>query len=369
MNRSLSSKSRFFRNIIYLTYLLVVVFVSLEIILRIYYPFPVRIRGDRFELSTNQTYTFHNNGRSPRLDSIIIHKRNSIGFRGADPGPDIASRLSILTIGGSTTECTYLNEGRTWADLLGRRLAAQYPQVWINNAGLDGHSTFGNLDLLHYYIPTLSFRPKIALFLLGFNDVDRGDLSGCDPGYNNNPAFRIKKWAKRYLETVNLLSDLKNSLSPPPLFSPLAVPDNAPSPPAQQRMDSTQLDSTMKHLAQLLPAYKQRLIGLIDICRKEGIHPVFITQPLIVNGDSPPSEWRLAWLKLQPYNRTTKEVALEQGIPCIDLAQEMPAESALYYDILHYTNKGAEKVSEIVYRGLRPWIDTTFPGFNSKTYH
>jgi len=352
-------KSRLYRTIAYLIYLPVVVIVCLEIILRIYYPFPTRIRGDRFELSANLKYRLRND-RSPRLDSIILHNRNSIGFRGADPNPDMSGRLSILAIGGSTTECTYLSEGRTWVDQLGQRLSTTYPSTWINNAGIDGHSTFGHLNLLHYYLPTLSFRPKIALFLVGANDVNRQDLSTYDPAFNNNLAFRIKKWAMHHLETVNLISDLKNSLSPPDIF-----PKNNVDPPAAEWMGKQQMDSTLKNIQQLLPAYRARLCSIIDICKQDNIRPVFITQPLAVDSSSPPGKWKLFWLELQPYNQTTRKVASEKGIPCIDLAQQLPADSALFYDMLHFTNKGAERVSDIIYHGLQPWLDSTYTQFRS----
>ncbi|WP_431214541.1 SGNH/GDSL hydrolase family protein [Puia sp. P3] len=353
-------RSRLFRTVFYTAYLLIVVFICLEIILRIYYPFPTRIRGDRFELSTNTTFRIRNH-TFPRLDSVIINRRNSIGFRGSEPARDMTGRLSILAVGGSTTACTYLSEGRTWTDLMEQKLSKPFPSVWINNAGIDGHSTYGHYNLLRYYLPSLAFRPKIALFLVGFNDVNRRDLDSNERSYDDYPGSRIRKWALLHLETANLLFDLKNTLFPVSILPP-ASEDSSGGPPLSHQ----EMDSAVKSQDCLLTAYRQRLYRLIDICRLSNIRPVFITQPMAVDTSSPPGKWQLLWRELQPYNETTRQVAREKNILCIDLAEKMPRDTAFYYDKLHYTNKGAEKVSEIICQDLSPWLGTNFPELRPK---
>ena len=84
--------------------------------LRLYQPIPFRVRGDRIVLPVRQVYTFDNRGAS-KLDPITRHTKNALGFRGPDPPRDFASRLTVLTVGGSTTECLFLSDGRTWTDV------------------------------------------------------------------------------------------------------------------------------------------------------------------------------------------------------------------------------------------------------------
>lgn len=43
-----------------------------------------------------------------------------------------------------------------------------FKDLWINNAGLDGQSTFGHIFLMKDYIKKL--KPKVVLFLVGSND-------------------------------------------------------------------------------------------------------------------------------------------------------------------------------------------------------
>ena len=47
----------------------------------------------------------------------------------------------------------------------------------------------------------------------------------------------------------------------------------------------------------------------------------------------------------------------------IDLAREMPKDSRYYYDLMHYTNAGAERVADIVAAQLTPFLAAKFPSF------
>ena len=147
---------------------LVILIVLLEVVLRFYQPVVFRVRGDEIVLPVNQTYRIEKPG-STKLDPVIIHTKNSLGFRGPEPPRDFADRLTIVTIGGSTTECLNLTDGKTWTDELARRLDGALPGVWVNNAGIDGQSTFGHRILLDSVVTRL--RPTVAVFLVGANDV------------------------------------------------------------------------------------------------------------------------------------------------------------------------------------------------------
>src|SRR5215211_1089208 len=139
-----------------------------EVILRFYNPLQARIKGVRIVLTTNQTYHIKND-IIKGLDPEIIITRNSLGFRGPELPADRDNYLTVVTIGGSTTQCFFLSDEQTWTAKLGKNLERSFEPVWINNAGLDGHSTRGQLALLKDFI--LPLHPKVALFLVGANDV------------------------------------------------------------------------------------------------------------------------------------------------------------------------------------------------------
>src|SRR4029079_1303834 len=130
---------------------------GLEVFLRVYNPFGERIRGDTIVLPVTSRRVITNSG-FPRVDPQIVVTTNSLGFRGPDPPADFASYLTMIAGGGSTTESLYVSDGKTWRDLLGRELSANLDKLWVNNAGLDGHSTFGHELLLDQRIARL--KPK-----------------------------------------------------------------------------------------------------------------------------------------------------------------------------------------------------------------
>jgi len=59
-------------------------------------------------------------------------------------------------------------------------------------------------------------------------------------------------------------------------------------------------------------------------------------------------------------------VAHQDGVLLIDLAREMPRNSAYYYNYLHYTEPGAAEVAKIVDRHLAPWLAARYPAFRKK---
>ena len=57
----------------------------------------------------------------------------------------------------------------------------------------------------------------------------------------------------------------------------------------------------------------------------------------------------------------TRAVAREQDVLLIDLARLLPKNSTYFYDTIHFTNEGAEKVGMAVYRALCPYAADLFP--------
>lgn len=96
---------------------------------------------------------------------------NKIGMRGPDLGSD-PKELRVLAIGGSTTECLFQDEAKTWPARLSAMLSAQSGRpVWVGNAGRSGMNT-GDHVLHAKYM--LAEQPKMDAVILfaGVNDVN-----------------------------------------------------------------------------------------------------------------------------------------------------------------------------------------------------
>src|SRR6266700_5621023 len=94
----------------------------LELGLRVYNPFHFRVKGNKIVLTANRVELYH--GSSPKFEKLITVTRNSLGFRGPDPPENRDATLSVIAVGGSTTECRSLSDQRC-----GRRCWAE---TWLN---------------------------------------------------------------------------------------------------------------------------------------------------------------------------------------------------------------------------------------------
>ena len=356
-------------NIWYLVYLVIIFVLAAEIILRIYNPFNTGIKGDKIVLRINMQYEVENN-KIPVLEKKIIHSKNSLGFRGPEKPIKWDDYFTIITVGGSTTECCYLADGKTWSDNLYRKLSGSFPRLWVNNAGFGGHSSFGHLILLQDYLVKL--HPKMILMLVGCNDLAREDLSASDKYSMKGTYGSIASFFTKNSELANLSANMlrvKRAKTKHLTDSYINLD--------QKKFDTITVSDKVilakikNHERQWLPDYKKRLDSIVKISRANGIDLVLLTQPsLFGKGIDPITNADLEkhrlyddvnglqwWKIMERYNDITRQVALENDIFLIDLAREMPKSSLYFYDIVHFTNAGAEKVSEIIYDELSVFIE------------
>lgn len=357
--------------------------IIMEIILRIYHPFPFRVKANKIVLPANQAYHFVNN-QIDKLDRMITHRKNALGFRG-EPVPDNFDKyLSIITVGGSTTECFYLNDGKTWPDILNNLLKHRFSPLWLNNAGLDGHSTFGHLVLLQDYL--INIKPKVVLFLVGANDVGREDMSDFDKARipsagaiaTGMPAHR--SWwrsMKDHSEVYAIINNLRRYA----LARKMGLNHREVKLKEVERIDQVdeQMEENIKnlHKQRYLTPLATRLMTLVRLARENGIEPVLITQPALYGNEIDEItkvdlakikvidniNGKLQWDILEYYNDVTRRVGSMEHVPVIDLAKKMPKNSKYYYDFYHFTNEGAEKAAEIIDHDLSPWLAAKFPQF------
>jgi lysophospholipase L1-like esterase len=296
----------------------------------------------------------------PVLDSVIHVSKNSLGFRGPEMPADASNMISLITIGGSTTECDVISDSTTWPFLIGEYLSQDIPNIWVNNAGMDGHSTFGHQILLDDYI--MNLHPSFILFLVGVNDVERYDLNNFDKRF-------ISKGIKGVLEkseVVVLIVNMRRTM----LARKLKIQHNY-RPFSELTEDNITFsdrycDSVLSAQSPYLLGYRERLSALMDSCLQNGITPLLVTQPSLFGGgiDSVSkadlsymnlhdgTNGDLYWDRLELYNDVTRKLAHDKGIYLVDLAREMPKSTLYFYDAIHFTVKGCQKVAEILTREL-----------------
>jgi lysophospholipase L1-like esterase len=369
------------KNLLVLLISLILVLGLCELILRVYNPLGFRIKGDKIILPINKKEIIHHEHGLGKLDRVVVHQRNSLGFRGPEPPADFARDLTIVTVGGSTTECFDLAEDKTWPHVLGVKLQQNFKRLWLNNAGLSGNSTFGHYILMQDYLVKL--KPKVVIFLVGINDLGiRGEREFDQRIHGVN--FRS---LERFLASAAVHSELAAAaLNLYRYYFPKSTMINNQRDP--QEIDLKKLPDfkvtpknliamIKEHRGHYLGPYKKRLEKLITICQDHHIVPVLLTQPVLYGDVVDPAtgvalghkfvakdmDGATAWDILELYNDVTRQVGQARGVLVIDLAREMPKNSAYFYDLMHYTNTGAAKLAEIIDAHLTPFLAAKFPQY------
>lgn len=346
----------FIKNVATLSLGLLIAILVLEIFLRAFNPRPVRVKNDEIILPANRIFQFQNTHLTA-LDKNITHTKNSIGFRGEEP-PYINDYVSIIGVGGSTTECRFLNDGMDWVTLLGENLKLQSQEnIWVNNAGLDGLSTFGHQVLLKEHL--VHIHPDYIIYLVGVNELERSDLHRGDKMLLKNETFSISDWLKKNSEVALLANNFQRSIWAYKID--LAHGNLDLKNKKHSTVDSLKLIKILKEQAPYLLGFEERLNQLVLNTKKAGITPVLLTHPLLfgqgkdditgVNLETVQTRFdngKTYWEILEKYNDISRKVAQTQEILLIDLAHQMPKSSLYFYDGIHFTNEGAEKVSDII---------------------
>ena len=352
-----------------------------EVSLRFYNPLGFRIKGDNIILPVNKTEILHHDNPT-KIDALVVHHNNSLGFKGPEPPRDFANWLTVVTVGGSTTECLEISEDKTWSHVLGVDLQRDFNKLWLDNAGFCGQSTYGHYILMHNFIDKL--QPKVAIFLIGINEVGVSAPREFDTRMGTKISFRS---LDKFLGALAYRSEVASmALNLYRYYFPKSVQ-------AIGERDMGELDLTTlptleltaaqkaallkTHAEKYVPAYEARLRRLLTITEDHHILPVLLTQPVVygkaiddvtgldlgkivvangMNGE-------VGWQVLELYNAVTRRVGAEEHLLVIDEAREMPKSSRYYYDLMHFSNAGAEVFADIAARRLSPYLAEKFGKF------
>jgi lysophospholipase L1-like esterase len=294
----------------------------------------------------------------PGVSTSSTFSTNRWGLRGADPPADWEAALTIIAVGGSTTRDYYLDDSKTWPAQLEANLRPAYPNSWVGNAGLDGHSTFGHLTLMEEVIAQI--KPDVIVFLVGINDlgisftptnVAEYDQKRANP-LTQSQLFNTLWTAKQiYWDGVHVVTDEGGY----DRFEPQAIPPD---------LTLTPLPDDLRELLPSLPAFRQNLQTLIAQARALDSQMLFLTQPARFQ-DTP--EWEGIWGKgfwiedqsimisaatwgamLEIFNQELLNLCQQEGIPCFDLASAIAPSEENFYDFVHFTELGSQRVGQAV---------------------
>ncbi|MDC3379550.1 SGNH/GDSL hydrolase family protein [Planctomycetota bacterium] len=300
------------------------------------------------------------------VSPTMVYTANDWGLRGSTPPAQWDESFTVLAIGGSTTRCGFLDDTKTWPHLLEQRLRVDLPTAWIGNAGFNGHTTRGHVLAMDKIVRDI--RPDAAVLLIGINDLTLSlDASQTDydlvnatdrlPGglLSGSRLFQLAfLWKRANVDDVIVHQGAGHvSLEPQPVDPSVFSP----------------LPEDLRAVLPSLPAFRANLGRIVDIARECNTQVLFMTQPLWF---SDTERWRTVhgsayWVEdeqlvvsaatlarmMDVFNAELQAFCLERGVPCFDLANQIPRTEANFYDLCHFTEAGAALVAEQAERGVR----------------
>ncbi|MBN1434318.1 SGNH/GDSL hydrolase family protein [Candidatus Fermentibacterales bacterium] len=293
----------------------------------------------------------------PGMSSRAIHTTNAWGLRGEEPPlEEWDDWLTIVTVGGSTTHCYYMDDSRTWSAVLQRELRGQRPDTWVGNGGLSGHSTRGHVLFMRDIIPVIS--PDIVVLLVGTNDVvystrGEGGAEGIRSAESSGLPHRILA-SSRLAQVVWLW--MRGTFG----GEHMMTENLAPYEPLPLRGEELEVPEDITELCTSLDQYRENILTIIELGRQAGVTTVFMTQPSrwedteYWRGVQASYYWEesgarrmsaaTVWRILDVFNLELLAVCAEQDVPCLDLAAVVPHSEDYFYDAMHFTEAGAELV-------------------------
>jgi lysophospholipase L1-like esterase len=251
---------------------------------------------------------------------------------------------TIAFLGGSTTECSAVDEELRFPALVSTLLEQRGLRVNTLNAGLSGNNT---QDALNVLLNHVSFdRPDAAVLMEAANDIAVLAGEGRYQRAESGPAAALR-WL---LQSVSSRLSLAGALR---AWVTLADIRHA---------DFQHRANLARELGQLptLP-YEQRLRAFAGLCRAFGIQPVLMTQPAI----SIRTQLTPAWVELknqQRFNDVVRAIAAEEDVVLIDLARHVGGIEGwdqpmrVFYDGIHVTDEGSRVYAEYIARRLRETV-------------
>lgn len=309
---------------------------------------------------------------------------NSRGIRGPEFSED--DRFRILCLGGSTTECLYLDDEKAWPEVLAKMLSdGRAGRVWVGNVGRGGRTALDHATLLSH-LPEARMC-HLWVVLCGVNTFGQRLRGKYDENAAHTwektfvyrrPGFRrpLCRPYHRNLFLYRLLEDLRIRVK---------MAGKSKDGQVYQDVRASWIDDRRKlrkagrgsqplpGLSAFLADYEANLMRMIELARRSGKVIVFATQPVMWSdqmtdeqkalciGTQSPEGRYYAFGPLargmEMFNDRMRAVCKREGIWCVDLAGMLPKSSQVLYDDCHFNENGARLVAGHLAAVIAPMIE------------
>lgn len=294
--------------------------------------------------------------------------------------------LTVVFLGGSTTECAFLPEEARWPYLAGRELEALSGSLRVNsfNAGKSGnHSMHSNDLLLNKVLP---MAPDAVALMHAVNDLSVLLHEGSY--WNDNPTRSLiltrpdpdrvhlaplssqilslgmvvkEHTFPRLYERISAIGPLRAALKA--LYRRGTVQGRI----VERRGRETDAWDEVPALetARIVAAFERSLETFVEVARAWGTTPVLMTQANRFTPDLPRDGSAAGRAALERFdgdleryaafratalrmNDAVRAVARRNQVALVDLAEAVPASPSHLYDTVHYNEAGSRLAARVV---------------------
>lgn len=304
---------------------------------------------------------------------------NELGYRGPIVQP---YKPNYMCLGGSTTECLYLDNTETWPYLLGK-----YTGLNVGSIGKSGCTTREHYLHMKYYVSQLK-HVKGVIIMVGLNDLmkrlSRDTLFEND--FRFNAAAEDSMVKNIFLTHQNRVWWQRTGLYR--LYQRIKQANNKSVQWKIQddngtifttwrayRKQATSLRDTLPDLTQALNEYTRNLELIYLQAQQQQLQLILVNQAALYQQHMLPYYEHLLWMggignfQQQAGHAYYSSAALQQGlaqynqrlqqfcegragVKYIDLASALPSDTSVFYDDCHFNEQGAQRVAQVISKHL-----------------
>ena len=266
----------------------------------------------------------------------------------------------IVFLGGSTTECMFVDQDHRFPYVTGQILEqATGAKINSYNGGMSGSNTMNAIDILINKV--IPLKPDVVVFMENINDLSTLLYEG---------TYWNKRTPRSPLETLKkrpLVGKLLKEIFIPELNYAYRNLKKTLSGKEEDEFAGARGKKLAIDQARMGHDFAAGLRTLVCTCKAWGIVPVLMTQANRITDRPDPvvaayvgrygSDTGISYADFKKlydaFNDTIREVGRQDQVMVIDLAREVPPDKKYLYDMVHFNDAGSQLAAQIIATRLK----------------
>jgi len=266
----------------------------------------------------------------------------------------------IVFLGGSTTECMFVDEDHRMPYVAGQILEKETgAKINSYNGGMSGNNSLNAIDILINKV--IPLKPDVVVFMENINDLSTLLYEG---------TYWNKNKARSPIETLKkqpLVGKLLKEIFIPNLNYAYKTMKKTLFKPEEDEFSSSRGKKLVIDQAKMVHDFAAGLQTIVCTCKAWGIVPVLMTQANRITAHPDPvvatyigrygQETGISYQKFKEvydaFNETIREVGRKNQVMVIDLAREVPQNKKYLYDLVHFNDAGSQLAAQIIAARLK----------------